>query len=240
VHRPRLGGRRQCTHPALAVPLIPDLSGSLVPQLQGASPWARLLVLAGPIRATAEERPVRRYQLVLARRRAADRRGLLVPAGRAVRLGASRVAARRPALRRVGAGRRAFGRRPAGAVRRAFLGGWHAARAVPAVGAVEPGALEDDADRREDLAELATTGTAYSQRVVGKPLHDLGPVSALGAGVLVRRHDSSLCGVSTRRGQLLNGSNGYRSLLIPWPAIATVRTDWSPGPDGASLTSSPS
>jgi hypothetical protein len=138
----------------------------------------------------------------------AHRRGLLGPAIGARRLRTSRVAARRSALCRFGAAGRAFGRRPIRPVCRAFLRGWHAARAVPAVGPVEPGALEDDADRREDLAELATTGTANSQRVVGKPLHDLGPVSALGAGVLVRRHNSSLCGVSTRRGQLLNGSNG--------------------------------
>ncbi|MCH7721438.1 MAG: hypothetical protein IH988_10720, partial [Planctomycetes bacterium] len=45
-------------------------------------------------------------------------------------------------------------------------------------------------------------GEPYEYRI------DLGPVSALGAGVLVRRHDSSLCGVSTRRGQLPNVSNG--------------------------------
>ena len=35
---------------------------------------------------------------------------------------------------------------------------------------------------------------------------------------------SSLCGVSTRRAQLLDGSNPYASLMIPSPGWATART----------------
>jgi hypothetical protein len=35
---------------------------------------------------------------------------------------------------------------------------------------------------------------------------------------------SSFCGVSTRRGQLLDGSNGYGKLVIPSRGRATART----------------
>jgi cellulose synthase/poly-beta-1,6-N-acetylglucosamine synthase-like glycosyltransferase len=65
---------------------------------------------------------------------------------------------------------------------------------LTAVGPVEAGALEDDADGREDLAKLATARRADGQGVIGELLHDLEPLCAIGAGVLVRRHGSSLCG----------------------------------------------
>src|SRR5579875_1134021 len=46
-------------------------------------------------------------------------------------------------------------------------------RTVAAVGAVEAGALEHDADRREDLAQRAAASRADGQWVVTEPLHHL-------------------------------------------------------------------
>src|SRR3954469_16754294 len=60
---------------------------------------------------------------------------------------------------------------------------------VPAVVAVEARPLEDDADGTEHLAQPALADRALGQRVVGERLDGLEVVAALGAGVLVRRHD---------------------------------------------------
>src|ERR1700722_2780196 len=126
------------------------------------------------------------------------RAGLLVRAGVLVRAaGRARVSRLRAAARVAGRARRAVragralpgGTGPVGA-------GRHGARALTAVGPVEAGALVDDADRGEDLTEVAAAGAADCQRIIGEPLHDLGLVSAIGAGVLVRRHVSSLCGLA--------------------------------------------
>src|SRR5215813_2545101 len=78
----------------------------------------------------------------------------------------------------------------------------------PAVGPVEARPLEHNSDWREHLAQPAAARAAYRQRVVAETLHDLKLVSALGAGVLVRRHGPSKQSVSTRSSQLLNRSNG--------------------------------
>ena len=57
-----------------------------------------------------------------------------------------------------------------------------------AVVAVEAGALEDHADRVEELAQPALALRAVGERVVGEALDLLEGVAALGAGVLVGRH----------------------------------------------------
>ena len=57
------------------------------------------------------------------------------------------------------------------------------------VGAVEATALEDDADRVEDLAQAPLALGAHGERVVAERLHGLETVVALGARVGVRRHD---------------------------------------------------
>ena len=91
--------------------------------------------------------------------------------------------------------RRARGRPgvPAGGRRgRVGLGGLAAGRRLGAgragVGAVEARALEDDADRVEDLAQPPLARRALGQRLVGEGLHRLELVTARGAGVLVRGH----------------------------------------------------
>src|SRR6476659_601361 len=60
---------------------------------------------------------------------------------------------------------------------------------VPAVVAVEARPLEDDADGAEHLAQPAMADGALGQGIVGERLDGLEVVAALGAGVLVRRHD---------------------------------------------------
>ena len=100
----------------------------------------------------------------------------------------------------LGAGRGARGRRVAGRLLRG-AGRERGARARAGVGAVEAGALEDHADRVEDLAQAAGARRADGQRVVAEALHLLERVPALGAGVLVGRHDSGTSGRSwTDRG----------------------------------------
>ena len=61
-------------------------------------------------------------------------------------------------------------------------------RAAAAVVAVEAGALEDHADRVEDLAQPPVALGTVGQRVLVEALHRLEPVPALGAGVLVGGH----------------------------------------------------
>ena len=62
-------------------------------------------------------------------------------------------------------------------------------RAAAAVGPVEPGPLENDAHRGEDLAQLAATVLVHGQRIIGEPLDSLELATALGANVLVSGHD---------------------------------------------------
>ena len=64
--------------------------------------------------------------------------------------------------------------------------------AAARVGAVEPGALEHDADRAEQLADAALALGALGEGVVGERLVHLEPVVAGGAGVGVRRHGGLL------------------------------------------------
>ena len=89
--------------------------------------------------------------------------------------------------------RRVGGRGRAGRRRRtrrgdSLLAGTVLVAGGAAVGAVEAGALEDHADRVEDLAQRPVTGRADRQGVVGEALTNLERVPALGALVLVRRH----------------------------------------------------
>src|SRR5436853_3965660 len=105
--------------------------------------------------------------------------------GRRLLLGA-RVALRRRRLGRAGRARGALtGRRTA---RRGARGARGPRRT--AVGLVEAGALEDDADRREDLAQRAAADGALGQRVIGELLHSLKSLAAACAGVLVGGHPS--------------------------------------------------
>src|SRR5690606_5777869 len=85
--------------------------------------------------------------------------------------------------------------------RRARRGGRAVRRA--AVRAVEAGALEDDADRREDLAQPSLAARALGQRVVGELLHHLELLGAGGTGVLVGGH-----------ALLLNGSHRLGTLTV--------------------------
>src|SRR6266496_2762198 len=62
------------------------------------------------------------------------------------------------------------------------------ARAVAAVGPVEAGPLEHNADGRVHLAQRPTAFLARGQRVVGELLDGLQPLVTDGARVLVRRH----------------------------------------------------
>jgi hypothetical protein len=115
--------------------------------------------------------------------------------GRA-RAGRPRRAGRTRSGRRPGRARRSrrravrLGRRPPGTpLRRATRRGrGRTRRAPPTVGAVKTRALEDDADRGIDLAQLALAGGADGQGVVGELLDRLERLAALGALVLVRRH----------------------------------------------------
>src|SRR5262249_45673165 len=61
-------------------------------------------------------------------------------------------------------------------------------RTVAAVGPVEAGPLEHNADRGVHLAERAAACLAGGQRGVGELLDDLQPLITRGARVLVRRH----------------------------------------------------
>ncbi|GAA1481487.1 hypothetical protein GCM10009624_19270 [Gordonia sinesedis] len=56
------------------------------------------------------------------------------------------------------------------------------------VGAVEPAALEDDADRIEQLAQLARALRAFGQRIVGERLVGVELVAALRARIRVGGH----------------------------------------------------
>src|SRR4051794_21786443 len=114
--------------------------------------------------------------------------------GRRLLLGA-RVALRRRRLGRARSARGALaGRRTArrGARRAGGPG-------RTAVGLVEAGALEDDTDRREDLAQRAAADRTLGQRVVGELLHSLQSLAAACAGVLVGGHPSlRVAGTPTR------------------------------------------
>src|SRR5690606_24815418 len=85
-------------------------------------------------------------------------------------------------LARRAAARRAVGRRAVGAGRRA------------GVRAVEAAALEDHADRAEQLAQRAGTLRALGQARVAERLNRLEPVVTLLAGVLVGGHRRLLIG----------------------------------------------
>src|SRR5487761_1096668 len=62
---------------------------------------------------------------------------------------------------------------------------------LAAVRSVKTGALEHDADRREDLAQASAAGREFGQRVIGEPLYLLDLLRTRGARVLVRRHGHS-------------------------------------------------
>ena len=117
-----------------------------------------------------------------------------------------------------------------------------AGSARPAVGAVEPAALEHDPHRGEHLAQPTGALGAVGQRRVGERLHGLEPVSAGGAGVLVGRH-----------GFLRSWHSQPQSASLPRPdqsvppsivtpdsgrSAAVTRRSW--GSAGSSSTSSPS
>src|SRR3954464_935735 len=115
-------------------------------------------------------------------------------AGRRLLVGAN--VALRP--RRLGRARRARG---ALTGRRTARRGAGAARGAgrTAVSLVEAGALEDNADRREHLAQRAAADGALGQRVVGELLHSLQSLAAARAGVLVGGHPSlRVAGTPTR------------------------------------------
>src|SRR3954451_2431810 len=100
--------------------------------------------------------------------------------------------------RRLGRARRArgalTGRRTA---RRGVRAGRGARRT--AVGLVETGALKQNSDGREHLAQRAAADGALGQRVVGELLHSLQSLAAARAGVLVGGHPSlRVAGTPTR------------------------------------------
>ena len=101
-----------------------------------------------------------------------------------------------------------------------------AGRAAAAVGAVEARALEDDADRGVDLAQLALAVRADGQRVVGELLNHFERLAALGALVLVRRHghapdwhsdtSSANCAISSARPVHFGKTCTIRNLHAYW------------------------
>src|SRR5581483_6722222 len=87
---------------------------------------------------------------------------------------------------RLGRRRGGVGRRRRGEVLVGHLVG--AALPPAVVGLVEPAALEDDAHRREDLAELAAAVRALGQRLVGERLDRFQVLATAVAAVLVGGH----------------------------------------------------
>jgi 16S rRNA C967 or C1407 C5-methylase (RsmB/RsmF family) len=69
--------------------------------------------------------------------------------------------------------------------------GGASAQVIARVRAIEARALEDDADRVEQLAQTTIALGALGQRVVDEGLDDLKAVLALSARIGVRRHGSS-------------------------------------------------
>ncbi len=104
----------------------------------------------------------------------------------------------------------------------------------PAVGAVEARTLEHHTDGVEDLAQLAGALRALGQRVLAEALELLEGVTALGAGVLVGGHGSSVVcdegseSVSTLRHRLPIIAHGPRSQLADGPGIPRVCEEQCP------------
>ena len=95
-------------------------------------------------------------------------------------------------------------------------------RRRPAVGAVEAGALEDDPDGVEELAQLALALGALRQRGVAERLLHLEAVTARGARVGVRRHVVLLVGVVPQRSTTGTPTGGVPAVCPPQRASAHV------------------
>src|SRR5690606_5359978 len=168
------------------------------PPAQPAEPAVRRPAARGPKpEALSRVRPGREPNAV--HPAAIGRRGVRAEPCEDLRGGRARRAAgaRRPRRRaRTRAGRRGGRRRRrrrTGGGGRGGVGGRlrrrrAARRGAAAVIAVEAGALEDNAHRREHLLQAALAVRALGEGVVGELLHRLEALAALGALVLVGRH----------------------------------------------------